>query len=76
MWRRLCLAIIIALPAATPSEFKNPAKDTPRALIASGILCIVIFALVPLAFQASLGLEAMMDPEMRRRYLSLKESGV
>lgn len=45
-------------------EFKNPAKDTPRALIASGILCIVIFALVPLAFQASLGLEAMMDPRI------------
>ena len=45
-------------------EFKDPAKDTPRALIASGILCIVIFALVPLAFQASLGLEAMMDPRI------------
>jgi amino acid transporter len=45
-------------------EFKNPARDTPRALIASGILCIVIFALVPLAFQASLGLEAMMDPRI------------
>ncbi|WP_421846803.1 APC family permease [Novosphingobium sp.] len=45
-------------------EFRNPARDTPRALIASGILCIVIFALVPLAFQASLGLEAMMDPSI------------
>jgi hypothetical protein len=45
-------------------EFKNPARDTPRALIASGILCIVIFALVPLAFQASLGLDAMMDPRI------------
>jgi amino acid transporter len=45
-------------------EFKDPARDTPRALIASGILCIVIFALVPLAFQASLGLEAMMDPRI------------
>ena len=45
-------------------EFKDPAKDTPRALIASGILCIVIFALVPLAFQASLGLDAMMDPRI------------
>jgi len=45
-------------------EFKDPARDTPRALIASGILCIVIFALVPLAFQASLGLDAMMDPRI------------
>ena len=45
-------------------EFKDPARDTPRALIASGVLCIVIFALVPLAFQASLGLDAMMDPRI------------
>ena len=45
-------------------EFKDPARDTPRALISSGILCIVIFALVPLAFQASLGLDAMMDPRI------------
>ncbi len=43
-------------------EFKNPARDTPRALIASGLLCILIFALVPLAFQASLGLEGMLTP--------------
>ncbi|WP_226017368.1 APC family permease [Novosphingobium sp. FKTRR1] len=45
-------------------EFKDPARDTPRALIASGLLCIVIFALVPLAFQASLGLDAMLDPRI------------
>jgi amino acid transporter len=45
-------------------EFKNPARDTPRALIASGILCIVIFTLLPLAFQASLGIEALMDPRI------------
>ena len=43
-------------------EFRNPARDTPRALIASGLLCILIFALVPLAFQASLGLEGMLTP--------------
>lgn len=45
-------------------EFKNPARDTPRALIASGMLCIVIFALVPLAFQASLGLDGLLDPRI------------
>ncbi len=45
-------------------EFKNPARDTPRALIASGLLCIVIFTLVPLAFQASLGLDGLLDPRI------------
>lgn len=45
-------------------EFKDPARDTLRALLASGILCIVIFTLVPLAFQASLGLEGLLDPRI------------
>ena len=45
-------------------EFKNPARDTPRALLAAGILCIVIFTLVPLAFQASLGLDGLLDPRI------------
>jgi hypothetical protein len=45
-------------------EFKDPARDTPRALIASGLLCILIFALVPLAFQASLGLDGLLDPRI------------
>lgn len=45
-------------------EFKNPGRDTPRAIIASGLLCILIFALVPLAFQASLGLNALLDPRI------------
>ena len=43
-------------------EFKDPKRDTFRAIFASGLLCIVIFCLVPLAFQASLGLEGMLDP--------------
>jgi amino acid transporter len=43
-------------------EFRNPARDTPRAIIASGVLCIVIFALVPLAFQSSLGVSGMLTP--------------
>ncbi len=45
-------------------EFKDPARDTPRAILASGLLCIVIFALVPLAFQASLGLDGLLDPKI------------
>ena len=45
-------------------EFKNPAKDTARAIFASGLLCMAIFTLVPLVFQASLGLEGMLDPSI------------
>ena len=43
-------------------EFRDPAKDTAKAIIAAGLLCIAIFTLVPLAFQASLGLAGMLDP--------------
>jgi len=45
-------------------EFRDPARDTPRAIITSGLLCIVIFTLVPLAFQASLGLDGLLDPRI------------
>lgn len=43
-------------------EFRDPARDTARAIFAAGLLCMAIFVLVPLAFQASLGLEGMLDP--------------
>lgn len=43
-------------------EFKNPATDTFKAIFFSGILCVVIFTLVPLAFQGTLGLKTMLDP--------------
>ncbi len=45
-------------------EFGDPARDTPRAIMASGLLCIVVFSLVPLAFQASLGLDGLLDPRI------------
>ncbi len=45
-------------------EFRDPAKDTAKAIIAAGLLCIAIFTLVPLAFQASLGLAGMLDPSI------------
>ena len=45
-------------------EFRDPARDTAKAIIAAGLLCIAIFTLVPLAFQASLGLEGMLDPSI------------
>lgn len=43
-------------------EFRDPAKDTAKAIFAAGLLCIAVFTLVPLAFQASLGLDALLDP--------------
>jgi amino acid transporter len=43
-------------------EFNNPGTDTPRALIAAGVLCLFVFTLVPLSFQGALGLNGMLDP--------------
>ncbi|MTD94392.1 amino acid permease [Hyphomicrobium sp. xq] len=42
------------------SEFKNPKTDTVRAILYSGVLCLVLFSLVPFAFQGVLGLEGML----------------
>ncbi|EMR13500.1 amino acid permease-associated protein [Methylophaga lonarensis MPL] len=44
-------------------EFKNPKKDTFRAIFYSGLLCIAVFTLVPLAFQGHLGLGQLQQPE-------------
>ena len=43
------------------SEFKNPATDTFKAIFYSGLLCLVLFILVPVTFQGYLGLEGMLD---------------
>ncbi|OAJ71563.1 amino acid permease [Methylobacillus sp. MM3] len=37
-------------------EFKNPKTDTFKAIFYSGLLCIAVFTLVPIAFQGHLGL--------------------
>ena len=44
------------------SEFRNPATDTPKAILYAGVLCLVIYTLVPLSFQGALGVEGMLDP--------------
>jgi amino acid transporter len=44
------------------SEFKDPGRDTPRAIIYSGLLCIVVYIIVPLAFQGVLGTKGMLEP--------------
>ncbi len=43
------------------SEFQNPAVDTSRAILSAGLLCIVIYTLVPLTFQGVLGVEGMLQ---------------
>ena len=43
------------------SEFRDPAKDTFKAIFFSGLLCLVLFSLVPLAFQGALGLTGMIQ---------------
>jgi amino acid transporter len=43
-------------------EFRDPATDTYKAILSAGLLCIVVFTLVPLALQGSLGLTALLDP--------------
>lgn len=44
------------------SEFKNPKKDTFKAIISAGLLCFVMFTIVPFSFQNVLGLEGLLDP--------------
>jgi amino acid transporter len=44
------------------SEFKNPETDTFKAIFYSGLLCIVLFILVPITFQGYLGVKGMLDP--------------
>lgn len=44
------------------SEFKDPGRDTPRAIIYSGLLCIGAYILVPVVFQGVLGTSGMLDP--------------
>lgn len=43
-------------------EFKNPASDTKKAIIAAGVLCVVVYSLVAASFQGHLGLEGMTQP--------------
>lgn len=43
-------------------EFRNPATDTFKAIFYSGLLCMLLFILVPFTFQGVLGVEGMKDP--------------
>jgi len=43
-------------------EFRNPNTDTKKAIVAAGLLCVVLYTLVATAFQGHLGLEGMTQP--------------
>jgi amino acid transporter len=43
-------------------EFKDPRKDTFKAILYSGFLAMFVFIFVPLAFQNFLGLKGLLDP--------------
>jgi amino acid transporter len=43
-------------------EFKNPRRDTVRALFYSALLCVAFYTLVPVAFQAYLGQGELIAP--------------
>ncbi|WP_284944118.1 APC family permease [Acidisoma cladoniae] len=44
------------------SEFRNPGTDTFKAIFYSGLLCLLLYILVPFTFQGALGLTGMLDP--------------
>ncbi len=46
------------------SEFKNPARDAVRAILYSGLLCILLYTLVPFTFQGVLGIDGMLAPSI------------
>src|SRR5262245_43987890 len=45
-------------------ELKNPRVDTFEAIFYSGLLCLAAFTLIPLAFQARLGLDGMLAKDI------------
>lgn len=42
------------------SELKDPGRDTVKAIASAGLVCLVIYVLVPLAFQGSLGVKRLL----------------
>jgi amino acid transporter len=43
-------------------EFRDPKKDTFKAILYSGLLCILVFTVVPLSFQGVLGVGQLVSP--------------
>src|SRR4051812_830063 len=45
-------------------EFTNPGRDTPRAIFSSGLVCLVIYVLVPISFLGTLGLDRLVQDDI------------
>lgn len=45
-------------------EFKDPKKDTFKAVLSAGLIMLVTCTLVPLALQGALGLDGLLDPKI------------
>jgi amino acid transporter len=44
-------------------EFRNPGSDTVKAIFSAGLVCLLVYTLVPFAFQGSLGVDRLVtDP--------------
>ena len=43
------------------SEFRDPKRDTFRAILSAGLVCLIIYTVVPLTFQGVLGVEGMLQ---------------
>jgi amino acid transporter len=43
-------------------EFRDPAQDTFKAILYSGLLCLLLYTLVPFTFQGVLGVAGMTTP--------------
>jgi amino acid transporter len=43
-------------------EFRDPRRDTVRAILYSGLLCVFVFTVVPLSFEGVLGLGHLVTP--------------
>ncbi|MEZ5923342.1 MAG: APC family permease [Hyphomicrobiaceae bacterium] len=44
------------------SEFRDPKRDTFKAIFYAGLLCLLIYSLVPFTFQGFLGAAGMVEP--------------
>jgi len=57
-------------------EFKDPKTDTFKAIFYSGLLCLVVYTLVPFAFQGFLGLGDLVKPAVLDAHGALLEPAV
>jgi amino acid transporter len=57
-------------------EFKNPKTDTFKAIFYSGLLCLVVYTLVPFAFQGYLGLGELIKPAVLDAHGAVLEPAV